>query len=134
MQRVYLRVFLAVLAVAFILPQLGCGGADGPEMGDVQGTVTLEGQPLPGAQVIFQPTNGRPSTGITDDQGKYELQFTTDRSGALAGSHQVKITTAIDLPDDTRAAEVVPAQYNRQSDLVREVKPGPNTIDFDLEK
>lgn len=125
---------LAVMAVVLYVPLVGCGGTDGQNLGTVQGTVTLGGEPLPNAQVVFQPANGRPSTAITNDQGKYELQYTSAEPGALTGSHQVTITTAIDLPDETRAAEKVPAKYNRQSDLVREVKAGKNTIDFELEK
>jgi hypothetical protein len=41
------------LAVAAVLA--GCGG--GPEIGDVTGTVRVNGQPLPYAYVVFQPVD-----------------------------------------------------------------------------
>jgi hypothetical protein len=119
---------LSLLACSFIL---GCGSS-GPPLGAVTGAVTLNGQPLENAQVTFKPETGRPSLGTTDQQGKYSLRFTQDEAGAMVGSHTVTISTAIDLPDDTRAPERVPAKYNTQSDLVREVKPGNNVFDFEL--
>jgi hypothetical protein len=48
----------------------------------------------------------------------------------------VRITTAIERENDkgiiVRARERVPAKYNVKTELVRDVKSGRNTIDFDL--
>lgn len=123
----YMFLSLAVCSVT-----TGCGSADGPELANVSGVVTLDGQPLENAQVTFQPEHGRPSSGMTNREGKYQIQYTSDRPGAMIGSHKVLITTAIDLPDDTRAPERVPAKYNTNSELVREVQSGTNTFDFEL--
>ena len=52
----------------------GCGsGDDRPELGQVTGTITMDGTPLTGTVVVFSPDNGRPSRGKTDAEGKYEL-------------------------------------------------------------
>src|SRR5690606_23808547 len=45
------------VGLAAMLLLAGCGGADGPELASVSGTVTLNGQPLPHAVVQFQPTS-----------------------------------------------------------------------------
>ncbi|MFW6172061.1 MAG: carboxypeptidase-like regulatory domain-containing protein, partial [Planctomycetota bacterium] len=72
---------------------LGCGDS-GPERGYVEGTVTMDGEPLPDAVVTFQPEDtGRPSYGKTDENGHYELQYTSDKKGALVGMHRVTIST-----------------------------------------
>jgi hypothetical protein len=70
----------------------------------VSGTVTLDGQPLAGATINFQPITdkttaaqaGVGSFGKTDEQGRYTLQLIDpDEPGALVGRHTVTITTAV---------------------------------------
>jgi len=119
-----------LLAGVVSLP--GCGGdASRPKLGKVTGVVTLDGKPLPAAQVEFVPQSGRPSLAETGTDGSYRLQFTADEDGALVGSHTVKIHTAVDGRMD-RTEELVPAQYHSKSELKAEVKPGSNTFNFDL--
>lgn len=108
----------------------GCGG--GPELGTVTGTVTLGGKPLEGALVSFAPQNGRPSSDTTDAAGHYELQYTIDKPGAMIGSHSVSISTSTMREDGTITAERVPAKFNTQSTLKREVKSGENVFDFEI--
>jgi len=116
----------------------GCGGG-GPELAPVEGTVTLDGTPLPAAHVVFQPQGpGSPSSGITDENGHYELLYALDREGAMVGRHTVRITTyaqgrADENGEPTFTPERVPPRYNSQSELVREVESGSNTFDFPLE-
>jgi hypothetical protein len=128
--------FLSALA-AMILT--GCG----PDMPDnvsrVSGTVTLEGQPLPGALVTFVPQKqgGSTSLGKTDDVGKYTLSYGGDIQGAEIGSHKVTITTySSGSPDSDpplpKVPEKVPLKYNEQTELTADVKAGDNTIDFPL--
>lgn len=122
---------------------IGCGGgSDAPELGAVKGTVQMDGKPLDGATVTFQPQEGgRPSFGETDGEGYYELQYTADEAGAVVGKHRVSISTyregdpgAEDPAEQKSQPERVPAQYNTQTELEAEVKPGTNPpIDFNLE-
>jgi len=116
----------------------GCGSG-GPELAPVEGTVTLDGTPLPAATVVFQPPEpGSPSSGITDEQGHYELLYAPGREGAMIGRHTVRITTyaqgrADENGEPTFTPERIPPRYNSQTELSREVKPGSNTFDFPLE-
>lgn len=113
----------------------GCGES-GPDVATVKGTVTLDGEPLEGAMVTFQPENGRPADGTTDSQGQYELLYTAGKPGAKIGKHTVTITTSTTVTDEegnmTATPEKLPPEYNVESELVREVEPGENIIDFDL--
>ncbi len=124
--------------VVLILPLLvvigGCGSSD---LGTVEGTVKLDGDPLKDAVVTFQPAKGRPSIGTTDENGHYELMYLADQPGAKIGTHTVRISAEITKTDASGEEEVigdrVPKKYNEESELKKEVKPGSNTIDFDLE-
>jgi hypothetical protein len=124
----------AIVPVLFSF-MLGCSGDKGPELGTVSGTVRFAGAPLPKASVNFIPENGRPSFGLTDDSGVYELKYTNDKPGAAVGKHTVRIST-YRPPDENEGIpavpESIPAIYNQSTELTADVKSGKNTIDFDL--
>lgn len=80
--------------------------------------------------VVFQPEGrGRDSTGFTDGDGNYTLNYIRDAQGAAVGWHSVRITAGDPV---TGKPEPVPARYNVKSELRKEVKAGDNKIDFDL--
>ncbi|MCA9052898.1 MAG: carboxypeptidase regulatory-like domain-containing protein [Planctomycetaceae bacterium] len=87
------------LTLAAVLLAAGCGGGpEGPELYEAQGTVTMDGQPLPKANLIFKPSEGPVATATTDAQGQFTLTTGTS-PGAVAGSHQVAITVSAEGPD-----------------------------------
>ena len=114
----------------------GCGGA---KVAKVTGKVTLGGQPLSGAMVIFQPKAGSsPSAGRTDGSGAYSLVFTRKINGAEIGEHDVTISTYQEgdpggEPPVPQVAEQVPLKYRNRGGLTATVKSGSNVIDFPLE-
>ncbi len=131
--------------VLAVLLATGCGGGpgDGLVLGRVEGVVTLDGEPLPNAHVAFAPkeSDGATSTATTDETGHYELRYKRDMMGAVVGKHSVRIWTVDDEGDQIdeltgqpipRPKEIVPATYNEQSDLERNVEDGEQTIDFEL--
>ncbi|EAQ81827.1 carboxypeptidase-like regulatory domain-containing protein [Blastopirellula marina] len=78
---------LSLLLIAAI--QLGCSGGG---LQPLQGTVTLDGQPLADAAISFSPvTGGRPATGKTDADGQFTLASYTAGDGLPAGSYKVTI-------------------------------------------
>ncbi len=117
----------------------GCGGGTGPELAKVTGLVTLDGQPLPKARVVFQPSgpNASPSTAETREDGSFELYFRRDAPGAMIGQHSVRVTTAGIVSDDsgneTTVPEKVPTRFNKDSGLTFEVKPGRNEFEISLD-
>jgi len=120
------------LAVTGILSLSGCSTRnDLPELGEVTGRITLDGQPLPHAQIQFLPASGRPSSAESNEDGRYRLQYTADEYGAVIGAHTVQIRTAVDGRDDL-STERLPARYHAKSKLRADVKPRDNEIDFDL--
>jgi len=113
------------------------GGSGRPELGDVSGVIKLDGAPLPGANVTFQPVAAEgpegeshisASVGTTDTEGRYALTYVQDVAGAAVGPHKVMINAA--LPN---GRERIPMRYNADTELTFDVKSGSNDdADFDL--
>src|SRR5262245_17864253 len=75
---------------------LGCGSQ---RVVPVSGTVTMDGQPLAGAEISFAPIAkegaieaGPGSAGKTDKEGKFTLKTIKGESGAIPGKHRVAIS------------------------------------------
>jgi hypothetical protein len=87
---------------------LAAGCARGPEFVAVEGTVTLNGKPLPEVEVVFLPDSGAGNPGprsaaYTDQQGRYKLFCDqSGRTGTVAGPTRVcviDITAVVSLAD-----------------------------------
>ena len=143
-------VCVVVALSALLLSQPGCSGSgDQPELGQVSGTVTLDGKPLSGVAVVFQPESGRPARATTNAEGKYELKYIRETLGTKVGHNRVEIAPNEEGEDDgepegdadgpqarrpvNSGKPSIPARYNTQSQLEADVKPGKNTFDFKLE-
>jgi len=138
LRRQFLGRFVAlVLAVAATAP--GCAGKrrELPPLGEVSGTISLDGQPLPKASVTFVPfERGQASHGSTDDAGRYRLVYTTNTPGAVVGSHRVEIRTGGEGYDKEgvfhESVERLPLKYHARSELTATVAAGTNELDFKL--
>ncbi len=89
--------FMAVCLLSLSTCLVGCGDKlSGPATEPVSGVVTLDGTPVPQANVVFLPDakNGKPASGVTDENGRYELTTFNPKDGAMAGSYKVMITKA----------------------------------------
>lgn len=132
-----LRMTVVRLALLVMLSLVGCSKSEElPELHPVTGTVTLDGDPLAGANVSFEPAGGRPSFGTTNEQGVFSLTYDVDLPGAVAGQHTVRITNDAEeltpegdpLPSDN----TLPSRYNVESQLTETVTEGENSFTFEL--
>jgi hypothetical protein len=98
LRRVFTRLCL-FSGLAFVIA--GCSGSATPDVGEtapVSGVVNLDGQPFPGATVVFVPQHatGHQGMGVTDDQGKYSASVWFKgkvlKSGLTLGPYKVKVT------------------------------------------
>ena len=117
------------LALSVILA--GCGQGDRPPLGMVSGVISIDGTPAPNVQILFSQARVRSSSGVTNEAGEYEMKYSKDVMGAVVGVHEVRIEYV--RREEGKQRKQLPARYNRQSDLTREVERGSNTFDFDLE-
>jgi hypothetical protein len=124
----------------------GCGSEG---LVSVSGTVTMDGKPLAGASIIFQPVNagGADATwgeayAKTSSDGRYSLsQVLNDKRGVGPGKYRVSIVSGTaPIPDPLSDAspppgttEPIPARYNAHSELSFDVPPsGTDQADFKL--
>ena len=123
-------VVLVVLTYWFANYMAG-GGLELPDLGRVRGVVTKGGDPLAGAQVMFEPMDVKASTAtaITRDDGSYDLIYTEGVYGAVVGKNRVWVTLI--GPD---GKEQVPARtkYGYGGTDVETVKKGSNKIDIPI--
>lgn len=140
----------------------GCGsdggGAAGAPVFPVNGVVKLNGQPVVGADIVFNLKDGSGSSfGRTDAKGSYQLTTRRSNDGALPGDYLVSIAKAEEAPANDEAnipqdspnynpfvgkgvatrpkpKSGMPAQYGdtKTSGLTARVLEEKNTIDFDL--
>ncbi len=130
-----------IVTLIAIFALVGCSGGaeDIPDLGQVTGTITLDGKPVEGANVTFTPpaagkkSRGKSSIGTTDAQGKYTLMYSAGVAGAVIADHKIEISKvegegeALDVGE-----EQIPKKYNEDSKLTKTVVEGENTFDFDL--
>lgn len=130
------RRFTALVAILTLC--VGCGRTAGPELAAVTGTIKLDGQPLTAANIRFIPEKGSPSFGGTSENGRYKLLFNQHRAGAMLGKHRVEIEPREPKIDEhgkpLPGVQVVklPRKYTKPGALTAEIKPGGNTVNFDL--
>lgn len=135
----------SIVTFVFCLTAAGCGG-DGFSVVPVSGVVTLDGKPLAGARIGFEPrateglNAGPGSYGETDGQGRFELVTLHGRKGAVAASHRVTISTYRAEQDRETGAmrtvseERVPQRYSEREPLEFTVpKEGTAAANFELQ-
>jgi hypothetical protein len=145
-----------VLMALTLLLVPACTGSD-RVVGEVEGTVRYNKQPLPGVIVEFLPdseqgTRGPRSRAVTDEQGHYTLQFDDEDPGAVVGHHRVVVRAGDEQTDRGRKTAGHAAggrtspgprgasladlldRYKKATTtpLKREVHAGKQTIDLDL--
>lgn len=123
------RLALALCLSALGLAIAGCGRSDLPELGKVQGIVTLDGKPLPGVIVQFAPQKGRIAVANADENGKYDLTYVSGVKGTQTGTNTVSVV----WPDGVEGTAAIPAKYGANSELKTDVKPGKNTFDISMQ-
>lgn len=90
----------------------GCG--DGrPGLVEATGTVTVDGKPVEGASVSFQPIAeemegfGRPAVGTTDASGKFSLMTYEPGDGVPEGKYKVAVQKRVPVNE-------LPANYDSE--------------------
>lgn len=147
------RFFILSAAIAGIVAMTGC--AEDPfALVPVSGVVKMDGEPLEGAIISFQPiakegsdNSGPGSSGVCDAEGRFTLatQTAEREPGAVVAVHKIRLSMSNagsgpppDISSDEDAEPVfegLPQKYNVRSKLKFTVpEGGTDQANFDLEK
>jgi hypothetical protein len=133
---------LIVVGCVALATLAGC--AKPREFAEVEGVVTLKGQPIEAVEVLFLPdpekgNTGNTSTGLTDKQGRYRLRADRDnKDGTVLGFHRVLLIDSYANRDPAGIANKpwrFPDHYGEASKTPLrdvEIKPGKQQLDFDI--
>lgn len=86
--------FGLLIALGFCSGCSESAGSKKPPTFPVSGTVTMNGQPVADAMVVFVPTakEGQSAVAKTNAEGKYQATTFSTGDGALAGEYLVKVS------------------------------------------
>src|SRR5262245_40234010 len=127
-----------ISVIGFSVFVIFTGGCSASKIAPVSGRVTLDGKPLAGVHIGFQPIGkpgelnpGSGSYAITDADGQFRLLLVDgEQPGAIIGKHRVEITgrsevpANIDPPKRPPPKVFVPAKHSRHSELTLDEPAG----------
>jgi hypothetical protein len=113
---------LATVSVVSVLlaSQLGCGPdvSHLPATVPAEGVVTLDGQPVENAAVMFIADAGNyHATAMTDATGKFSLRAFDQKDGVVPGSYKVEVNKTIVTGGDNASTDGEGAAPNVQFGL-----------------
>jgi hypothetical protein len=130
---------LLLLAAISLAALLGCSQT---KRMPIEGTVSLDGQPLEKGSIAFRPLPGTtgPTAGATIANGKFAI---VPSGGPFAGNFVVEVSNVRPTGQKVHSprtgglvderSESLPARYNSRSELRAEVTAnGPNQFEFAL--
>lgn len=124
-----------IIVATLSLLTVGCSSSDVPETAVVEGTVTMNGKPIPNIGVVFFPTGSGPmASGNTDQEGRFELTTVKPKDGAVVGKHRVAFGAA-EESESEYARKTLPSRYEspETSQITTEVVAGQvNKVVFEL--
>ncbi|MFO0943237.1 MAG: carboxypeptidase-like regulatory domain-containing protein [Pirellulales bacterium] len=91
-----LRKMLAVSCCLIAMAALGCKKDNLPKTVPAEGIVTLDGNPVEGATIVFIATQGNyNATAVSDASGKFKMNAFDTKTGAVPGSYKVQIDKTV---------------------------------------
>ena len=146
-----LRHYYFPMFFLFIPLLAGCQGGDGnfPRTEMVEGTVLLDGTPIPKAGITFIPSGseGEIASGFSDENGNFTIssQNGAPGKGAMTGGYRVTVShpeiTYTPSPTNpetgtTTAKELLPSVYQdkEKTPLNVSIQKGKNVVKLELTK
>ena len=119
-----------------VLAGVGCNRLEGGKIVEVTGRVTVDGKPVEGVIIQFEPDQSQvapgkkvlpPAYGRTDADGRYRAFRTGNKAfGAVVGLSNVRVT----VPEGSSAA--VHPRYMADNAFWHEIGPGATVVDLEL--
>lgn len=125
--------FVLMSLATILITAAGCNGSGGATE-PVTGTVTFEdGSPVAGGTIVFADVaENSSSIGYIQQDGTYTLGTFGETDGAPTGKYKVTVI------GDSEYGQIsaIHARFGQQTStpLEAEVKEGPNTLDFEVQR
>jgi hypothetical protein len=128
--------FFLICAVLFsaILSLPGCGGG-----GHLDGSVTLDGQPVDGGTITLVPSTGATGGRVSKEieGGKYSFDSLPTGEFKVEINWMKKTGKQLPSTNDTGTTveekkQLIPINYNTKTELSVEIKSGSNSKNFEL--
>ena len=115
------RPYIELMMLASLLvPASGCGDGDQLPRAQVTGKVTVDGEPLPAATILFRPDSGRAGRGKVENGVIVEASTYGINDGIVLGRHKLAIQA---IPD---VAPVIGSRIEEPTDSGRSVQTPPS--------
>lgn len=115
--------------MAIMLACVGCG-PPGIKVAPAVGTVTFNGNPVAGATVMFTPAKGTPCDGMTDESGKYTINY-RGKPGAPVGPCRVTVTKPAKSEYSLGQTDTTPEDLAKLAAQMQSKPPKPPVKDKD---
>ena len=147
--------YALVMVLAGVSSLTGCGSGQHP-LGQVTGTVTFEGEPVPEGSIIFEVPGMRSATGKIVDGKITEVTTFDPNDGAPVGAAKIAVhafgqgsgegSAVASHPGDVQPADMsdymgvqaslIPPHYNdpASSGLTFEINSGENNVTLELKR
>jgi len=129
-----------LLCCSLVFGFSGCSDQKTFERTEVEGLVTLDGNPVEKGVITFIPAGKGATAGAEIKSGKFKI---SKENGPSPGDYRVEIDSSVptgkkilDTDGETMVDEFkngIPPQFNRQTELTITLKNGNNQQLFDLE-
>lgn len=129
-----LRISLICLLMLTAFITAGCSNKEKIVLVPVEGKLMMNGQPVPQARIEFMPEfkgHGAESnsSAVTDEAGKFVLQFSSGEAGCAVAKHRVVINEA---PVGANMRGQDEASQNRFAEYTRNLKNRPLPSSYQL--
>ncbi|QDU10210.1 hypothetical protein [Gimesia aquarii] len=125
--------------ITLVIVVIGCGsGESGPKLYTVSGTVTLDGQPIPDASILFKdPASKNKSYFANVKNGSFNSEMEAGKRRVLITANRQSKNKMVDNAEGTgkepAMEQYLPSKYNEKSILEIEVgSNNENSFTFDL--
>ena len=100
---------------------VGCSGQEeGPRTVPAKGVITLDGEPVNGAAIVFVTTDGSyPASGQSDEDGRFSLNSFEYKDGAVPGTYMVSIVKNEEIVAESSTMKGEAAEHSTDNGKVQ---------------
>ena len=106
-----------------MMVSLGCGSSAriSEKLVEVSGSVLVDGKPVEGVRLLFQPLNGTKAVGgcwaVTDEEGNFKVTHVSNKSGLPPGKYHVLFSRRLKKDGSVMGPDESPTMVQSQESI-----------------